>query len=1004
MSGSQYMVISAVIIAVLGVSPILPAVTDAEPVYDLPRLTPRPVSVAGIDERQVSLNGTWRFNPSPPEEFWKGDAPVGNGWAEIEVPGEWVMQGFAVEEDTAAGYRREFVPPSDWKGHRVKLRCDAVYSDAVVWVNGGEAGRHEGGFTPFELDVTDLVRVGRTNTIALAVRNESLSDVLASATQYAAHQLGGITRKIYLFAVPEVHIASLHVETTFDESYRDAILRVLLETANEGKRDVEHAQVTFELRACGEHSASVSLGTRTLFDIKAGETARSVFELPVAAPKKWDAEHPNLYVLACTLEAGANTLQAVNQRFGFRQVEVRGNEVFVNNRSIKLRGVCRHEVHPLRGRSLTPELWKKDAELYRNANINYIRTSHYPPGEEFIEACDELGLFVEEEAPLCWLGHGANPVWREWDCSDAKYLVPIVRSTTEMIGRDRSHPSVIIWSLANESKWGPNFEKSYQAATAADPTRPISFHDQAWGNYNNLGSNLSIGNFHYQGPGGPEIAERSDRPILFGEYCHLNTYNRREIVTDPGVRDAWGQSFSAMWEKMFACKGCLGGAIWSGVDDVFHLPSGESVGYGEWGPIDGWRRTKPEYWHVKKVYSPIRVLTKTVPTPLDGEPISLRVENRHDFTNLDEVRIEWALADESGTVKADIPPRSIGTIAIRPETNSLSGKALSLKFISRRDFLIDAYLLPVGSSQVVAGKGETRAAGEVNLEKTGDTLTVRGDRFMYVFDRETGRIRNAEVDNEPVLLGGPMLMILPLAATRTAPAHRADIPPLNYVCHDWKATKVSARRTSEGARIVVKGTYKEAAGVFIMKIDFNGRMTVDYRFKSLGKVNPRQIGVVFAVPGTCDTLAWNRDPQWTVYPQDHIGRPNGIAKAFQKGADVRTDLRTEPSRPWELDANALGSNDFRSSKANFRRASLTDEHGAGIRVISDGTRTARAFVDGDFIKILVAEYSNGGGEPFLKGHLDAGRRPLERGSVLKGTATLELLAPGTCIEGSEKFM
>jgi hypothetical protein len=202
----------------------------------------------------------------------------------------------------------------------------------------------------------------------------------------------------------------------------------------------------------------------------------------------------------------------------------------------------------------------------------------------------------------------------------------------------------------------------------------------------------------------------------------------------------------------------------------------------------------------------------------------------------------------------------------------------------------------------------------------------------------------------------------------------------------------------------VKGTYKEAAGVFIMKIDFNGRLTVDYRFESLRKVNPRQIGVVFAVPGTCDTLAWKRDPQWTVYPEDHIGRPKGVAKAFRKGADIRTDLRTEPSRPWELDANALGSNEFRSSKYNIRYASLTDEHGAGIRVTSDGTRTVRAFVDGDFIKVLVAEYSNGGGEPFLKGHLDARRRPLDNGSILNGAATLELLAPGTWIERSEKFM
>jgi beta-galactosidase/beta-glucuronidase len=335
----------------------------------MPRLTPRPTSVSGIDKVEVSLNGTWHFDPNPPEDFWSADAQDSTTWADIEVPGEWVMQGFIVEKDTAAGYRRQFTLPSDWKGRRIKLRCDAVYSDTRVWVNGHMAGQHVGGFTPFELDVTDLVRFGRDNAIALAVKNESLADTLASGTFYAAHQLGGITRKIYIFTVPQLNISSLHVETTFDRDYRDASLHVMIEITNESGQDIQDTEVQFKLTGPDGKPVAIEPSTVKLPAVKAGQTIKQTVEIPVTAPKKWDAEHPNLYVLACQLRATDKLLETTQRRFGFRQVEVRERKLFVNNRPVKLRGICRHEVHPLRGRSLTPELCRQDAELFRNANM-----------------------------------------------------------------------------------------------------------------------------------------------------------------------------------------------------------------------------------------------------------------------------------------------------------------------------------------------------------------------------------------------------------------------------------------------------------------------------------------------------------------------------------------------------------------------------------------------------------------------------------------------------------
>jgi beta-galactosidase/beta-glucuronidase len=958
----------------------------------LPRLTPRPTVTAAVAEPVLSLDGTWRFHPAPPSRFWEDPNDTALSWSEIEVPGEWVMQGFTVEKNTAAAYRRSFEVPADWKGQRVKLRFDAVYSEATVWVNGHWAGRHEGGFTPFELDVTDFLRPSGGNVVFVEVKNESLVDTLASGTQYAAHQLGGITRKVALLAVPQVHIASLHVTTQFDKDYRHATLHVAFDAANEGVSDVSDAHVRFELRHPDGRPVEIAPVVTALGVLRAGRIASHEVAIPVDSPKKWDAEHPHLYTLTAHLQVGTKPLEVVSRQFGFRQVEVRGNQLFVNGSPVKLRGICRHEVHPLRGRSLTPELWRKDAELFREANLNYIRTSHYPPAEEFVQACDELGLFVEEEAPLCWVGHGANAAWQKEDPHGFQLREAILRATAEMIQRDRSHPSVIIWSLANESAWGPNFEKSFELAGRADPSRALSFHDQCWGNYNNHGSRTPIANFHYPGPGGPARTAGTQRPVLFGEYCHLNTYNREEIITDPGVRDMWGLGFARMWNDMYEATGCLGGAIWSGLDDIFDLPSGTSVGYGAWGPLDGWRRPKPEYWHIKMAYSPVCVLDTVLQPPVKGEAITLRVANRHDFTNMAEVRIAWSLGEETGTVTADIPPRGAGTLSIRPRRTDLEGEELRLEFLSPRGFSIGTYVLPIGRRPAAppVAQDKSRTGVAPRIVQTDDAISVEGEGFRWVFDRQTGQIRDARIGDRTVVTGGPTLMLLPLKGGECQPAHRPDIQPFNDSCGGWTAEQVAARQMENAVEVQVTGRYEEAHGVYRMTVDSQGGLTVNYRFTVDRAVNPRQTGIVFALPGTFDTLAWERESQWTAYPADHIGRPRGVARALPDDDRRETDARTEPTWPWSLDRLALGTNDFCATRTNILWASLKDRDENGLLVRSDGKQSARCWLQADVVRLLVAGFSTGGADMFFSSHLAKERKPLKNGDIVEDEVLLEL--------------
>jgi len=364
----------------------------------------------------------------------------------------------------------------------------------MVWINGREAGHHMGGFTPFELDVTGLARPGQPNTIAVAVKRESLTNdkFTTFGSLYAAHPLGGISRKVRLFAVPPLNIVSLHVATLFDREYRNATLRVMLKVANQSPQTVAGAEARLELASPGAAANPVVLGSVALPALPPQRTFARM-----SSSRSWrrpvDAEHPNLYVLTGRVAAGQKRLETVRRRIGFRQVEVRGNQLIVNNQPVKLRGVCRHEAYGNRGRSLTPPLWRKVAELFRDANVNLVRTSHYPPAEEFLDACDELGLFVEEEAPF----HHAQPSLRRTIARQPCDTRPRCWSTTEsprgnyLVGGKRGR-------LESE------FRGLGRAHSQGRSTRPRLFSGDYFRKYKGFAcGEMEIASWHYPGPGVP---------------------------------------------------------------------------------------------------------------------------------------------------------------------------------------------------------------------------------------------------------------------------------------------------------------------------------------------------------------------------------------------------------------------------------------------------------------------------------------------------------------------
>lgn len=995
MDRSRFFVICTAV-AVLTVSAAGTSVDDtADPVV---RYTVRPAEVGGIASPVLSLNGAWSFHPAPPKGFENLTEKKASGFKPIEVPGDWTMQGFSVEPWTAAGYLRTVAIPADWKGARIILRSDGAQSLATFWVNGRFAGTHEGGFTAFEFDVTELCRPGAANIVAAAVQNESTADILASGTQYASYQFGGLTRKVTLFAVPALHIADVDVATQVFEDGRSAAVRIPVTIAN--AFTPPPADAALELTMADPDGRTVLERTLAVPALGEGAASLLVFDAEIRDAALWDVEHPRLHTLVLELRAGGRTRERIVRKVGLRQIEVAGTRLFVNGRAVKLRGINRHESHPLSGRSLTPELWRKDAELFRAANMNYIRTSHYPPAEEFLDACDELGLFVECEAPLVWVQHGANETWKTEDPTDPKFLPHIKRAVAETIAFNRRHPSIIAWSLANESGWSPHFAAAAELAKAMDPTRPRTFHDQAYGAYNNRGSvDLPIANFHYPGPQGPDLAVslRLPRPLLYGEYCHLNCYNRSELAADPGLRDEYGRGFARMWEKIFGSAEVLGGAIWSGIDDVFLLPSGRATGYGEWGPVDGWRREKPEYWHIKKSYSPVRIGPHRIAAPGPGEPIVLQVENRHDFTDLRECRVDWRIGGETGRAAVALAPRASGVLRLRPKTADLAGKALRIDVTGPGGFLIDSYEIVVGDVPPPAPpfrpfappadapiKGFFEALAD---EEEPKRIVLEGNGFRWTFGRRSGTVLEAEYGGRQVLCGGPALMLLPQTSGPCVTDFRPDVEPFNDVRKDWRVESVSPATSADGSpSLTVKGSCAEADGAYTVHIDRDGRAELSYEFKLKTKVDPRQYGLVIYLPRSFDTLSWSRRGQWTAYPKNHIGRPVGTAKALSP--DHAAVLRKPPAWDWMDDQNALGSNDFRSTKANVLWAVLSAPDGHGLMLSSDGRQAVRAFLDGDRVGWLIADFSTGGGDIFFAPHHRMDDRPLAPGDTISGKISL----------------
>jgi hypothetical protein len=969
------------------------------------QLTPKS---AEIKRDRQSLCGTWEFAADPPKDFPANQS--GLKWSPINVPAHWEMEGFIVESGRAV-YRKTVNAPAEWKGKRIKLFAEAIYSHAQVWVNGKRVGGHEGGFTPFELDITDMAKPGAENEILVLIDARSMGHDLDNASCFAYFELAGIWQPIEVFATSPTYLSHLGVTTDFENDYRDAKLNIEFDAVNE--QAVKQA-LSLRWRLFDPQGKEVALADPTTqLSLNPWERKTSTYSATVKSPATWNAEQPRRYKLIAETTDSQGKKNTIEQPIGFREIEIKGRVVTLNGIPLKFRGISRLDEHPLMGRALTPEIDRLDMEMIKDASFNMIRATIAPPHAVSLDYCDELGIYMENEGPTCWGGRA----------SDLRYAAIYQGMMCEYLERDRNHACVVDWSICNESDYDRVFSMTERKMRSIDPTR---LYSATWG-----GPTLDVTTYHH-----PITMQRINdslndpKPVFFDEVI-TPFHGMHEmgifLDLDPGLRDYWIEGFQEIQQAIDAHENQLGSVQFSWSDDaflvpgrgieitrrnigelrytesVYKLPRRGVIGEPAWGTVDGWRRPRPEYWLSKKLYSPVQIEEKPLAIPESGRPIVIPVRSRNQFTDLTEFVCRWEIGSEKGESHAKAKPMSHGTLEISVRQPPKADDKLSLRFFNDRGRMFDAYRLSFKPHELPkfpnSGK-PPRIVERSGYLDMASAVRLLGPKVELAYDRTSGELFRAVIDREPVMTLGPKLHLLksksptseyPVGTFRKLgdAAGPGDVPGDSV----WKFKSADYKTEGNQAVLNWKGNYgKDFDGGFEIRMDDAGDIEYRYEFKYNGPdLWVREIGLDFEVPLNFDKLAWDRNAEYSYYPDDHIGRPVGEAIAHPNVPQTVPPT----NRPYGLDDHVWGCNDFRSTKRHIYTASLTDKDGLGVKVFSDGSQHVRATVGTHAIHFKVLDFYGGtgwtyhGGWHFGPGHL------VKTGEVLKGTVRLKLLGDKT---------
>ncbi len=900
------------------------------------------------------LNGRWWFKYAPnpasaPTEFYAPAFDVSE-WDTIAVPGNWQLQGYdkpiytnvvypfpaenlprvPADDNPTGSYRRTFNVPEAWEGRQTFVLFDGVDSAFYLWVNGERVGYSQGSRLPAEFNITPYVRTGE-NMLAVQVYRWSDGSYLEDQDFW---RLSGIYRDVYLWSAPPIHVRNFWVVTDLDDEYRDAVIEVRAEVHNYNDQDVTNHTVEAMLYdANGRPAFTDPLAARV--DVAAGGEVTLALEQAVANPEKWSAEHPYLYELLLSLkdEAG-EVLEVESSKVGFRKVEVTGEQIHVNGVPILIKGVNRHEHDPYAGHTVTVDSMLQDIRLMKQFNVNAVRTSHYPNDPRWYDLCDEYGIYVFDEANI--ESHGV------WDklTKDPAWETAFMERTIRMVERDKNHPCVLVWSLGNESGYGPNHEAVADWVRDNDPTRLIHYHPA---------EDAPI--VDVLGPMYPsvdriiEMARDLDetRPVVMCEYAHSmgnSTGNLKEY-----------------WAAIERYERLQGGFIWDWVDQGLRQVTEDGEAWfaygGDFGdePNDGnfcinglvWpdRKLQPALWEYKKVLEPVRV------EPVDLLTGKVRIINNYDFSDLSSLDIAWTLS-AAGEVLQSGELASLNTPAGASESVTIPFRQpaltpdteywLTMSFTLAQDTPWAEQGHEVAWAQfelpfvVPAREPLLDVAGmpSLQLEESAAAIVVHGEDFSLTFDRETGRIESWRFGDKELVCEGPALNVWRAPTDNDANtwgdqtlAIRWREAGLHRLREQVKSVQVR-RLSTQLVQLTVHAIHTPAIedaspGIesdYVYTVYGNGDVVIDHRVVPSGDLPPLpRIGLQMCLPGGYNNFTWyGRGPHET-YADRKLGAKIGV---YSGSVD---DQYVPYITPQE-----------NGNKTEVRWATLTDGDGEGLLV------------------------------------------------------------------------
>jgi len=843
-------------------------------------------------DNYLSLEGTWKFKwvenaDQRPTDFFAADLDD-SGWKTMKVPGMWELNGFGDPEYVNSGfawrghfdgtppevptkdnhvgsYRKTIDIPANWDGRQIIAHFGSVTSNIYLYVNGKFVGYAEDSKVAAEFDITKFVKPGK-NLIAFQTFRWCDGSWCEDQDFW---RLSGVARECYLFSRnPNIHMEDIRITPDLDSEYKNATLEILARV--KGKAIVQLALKD----ADGNVVATKGFGT-TINNKSKTQYSQLTTQLAVENPKKWTAETPYLYTLVATVKTFGQVkdqkiVEVITQKVGFRKVEIKNSQLLVNGQPILIKGVDRHEMDPDGGYVVSTDRMIQDLEIMKRFNINAVRTCHYPDDPRWYELCDKYGIYLVAEANQESHGFGYKEKAEAKKESFAKQILERNQHNVEIY---YNHPSIIVWSLGNETVFGPNFEKAYQWVKNEDKSRPCQYEQAHDNEFTDIRCPMYATHKWCE-----DYAKTGKKPLIQCEYSH-----------------AMGNSsggFKEYWDLVRKYPTFQGGFIWDFVDQA--LNSKDSKGraieayggdYNNYDPSDNNfncnglissnRVPSPQIFEVGYQYQ--NIWTKLV----DGGKGVIEVKNENFFRNLDNYKIAWQVIRNGETVvKGEIP-----SIKVEPQK---SAQITIDNFPTMDDegeyFLNVEYLLKkaeplMKTNQVVAhqqmhlkgnfAEGSPAFASSKNklkVSKDDNSISIGGKNVEIAFDSKTGWLNKYKVGTRQIIADGGALMPnfwravtdndMGAGAQRSRKVWRN--PQINLTSIDFDKEKQAGVNI-----IIVKALYDMPDTKSSLEMTYNiypdGQMTVTENMKTTDGAEVSELprfGMVMQMPKSVDHMTY----------------------------------------------------------------------------------------------------------------------------------------------------